>query len=120
MAMRERGGSCVRFKFPALDSLAAGRGPPELPPARWLVYSSSRATGPLSCYRYRVVWQWSYLLHGSCTDGRSPRRAATLLLLSQGGLSLNTRQEVSQRRGVQRRRRWGLRRRLGGRRRVLK
>ena len=29
--MRERE-SCVRFKFPALDSLAAGRGPPELPP----------------------------------------------------------------------------------------
>ena len=31
--MRERE-SCVRFKFPAfpaLDSLAAGRGPPELP-----------------------------------------------------------------------------------------
>jgi hypothetical protein len=36
-----------------------GRGPDALlSSARWLAYSSSRATGPHSWYRSRVVWQW--------------------------------------------------------------
>ena len=48
--MRERGGSCVRFKFPALDSLAAGRGPPELP------------STPVACLFFLPSYRASFLL----------------------------------------------------------
>src|SRR5215207_6617137 len=50
MAMRERGGPFVRFKFPALDSLAAGRGPHELPPS------------PVACLFFLPSYRASFLL----------------------------------------------------------
>jgi hypothetical protein len=44
------GGPGVRFKFPALDSLAAGRGPPEFPPS------------PVACLFFLPSYRASFLL----------------------------------------------------------
>src|SRR5215217_3344453 len=45
------GGACVRFKFPALDSLAAGRGPHELP-----------HQSPVACLFFLPSYRASFLL----------------------------------------------------------